>query len=310
MIFYFFSLGFFSLLNQIVLLREVSTWLGGNELFYALGLGFWLLFAGLGSLLFRHLEGVFKKFFGQCLLIIYPFLSPIILVAFRYILSRVLPTGQVPGIGSSILIIILTLFLPAFLSGSLFYLGVKRWGQSTRGYLWETAGFFIAGLAFTFLLSRTNFPLPKKVNYQTLGWRYSGLEKIVYSKGSQLIVTNRNNQKTIFSAGRPIFNSQPVDFDHQAGQLMSSFVYDSPRFGEAGSPRVEAGHEQNLTGLVSGNLHLANFIADENVFSGILYLFSDSKMYNLQEEYLNQNLNLEFGDNRLFYCRISFYFSA
>ncbi len=53
--------------------------------------------------------------------------------------------------------------------------------------------------------------------------------------------------------------------------------------------------------MVSGNLHLANFLSDENVFSAISYLFSDSEIYKLQEDYLNQSLKPELSDSRLFF---------
>ncbi len=295
---YFTFLGFFSLLSQIVLLRELVTWLGGDELFYVLGLGWWLLLAGLGSLLLRHLQGLLKEFRGWYLFIFYPILSPIILVIFRYLLSRVLPVGQIPGLGQSVLLILLAIFLPAFFSGVLFCQGVNKWSDSTKGYLWETIGFFISGLIFTFLLSRTSFPLPKSLNRITMDWRYPSLEEVIYSKGSQLIVAEQNNQKTIFSAGQPVFNSQPSDFDQRVSQLLANIVHDplrlSPRSGGAGS---EASRELYSPGLVSGNIHLANFLNEKNSYQ-VSSLFSNEDLFDLQKDYLNKGVEAEVSDSR------------
>lgn len=275
---FFFGLGLFSLLSQIVLLRELVSWLGGDELFYALGLGFWLLLAGLGSLLLRHLQGVLKKFLGWCLLIIYPLFAPIVVIVLRFFLSRALPVGQIPGFSGSTLIIFLTLLFPAFFSGRLFYLGTKKWQDPNRAYLWETVGFFLAGLIFTFQLSQTGFPFPKGINYKTLRWRYPNLEKVIYSKGSQLIVTKRDDEKTIFSAGGPIFNSQKSDFHPLAARIFSHI--------ERAGGRT----------LVFGDLHLANELSLKAYFEPVIYLQTEKKIGLEQNGYFRQGVEPQIGE--------------
>jgi hypothetical protein len=270
---YFIYLGIFSLLSQIVLLRELVSWLGGDELFYALGLGLWLVLAGLGSI-------ASNKRHRRYLIALYPLLAPILIILLRFSLGKFLLPGQIPGIGFSILVIFLILFIPAGLSGALFYLGTKKWQNSTRAYQWETVGFFIAGLVFTFLFSQTSFPLPNNIDKQTIRWRYPNLEKIIYSKGSQLVVTKENEVKTIFSAGQLIFSSQPIDADYRISQFLSSYVLD---------------RERKSTVLVFGNLHVANAII-ENSEIEVNYLSSFKKYFQIINKHIHSLVEPRIGD--------------
>ncbi len=285
MIKYFFLLGFFSLLSQIVLLRELVSWLGGDELFYALGLGFWLILAGLGSLIFnKHRPRSRFATPRRCLVAVYPFLTPILIIVIRYGLGHLLPPGQIPGLGLSLVIIFLATFIPAILSGVLFYLGSKKWSNSTRAYLWETVGFFSAGLMFTFLFSQTSFPLPKKIDNQTMRWRYPNLEKAIYSKGSQLVVTREADQKTIFSSGQIAFNSQQANFTSLAGRIFSHLDLPQPDSGV----------------LVFGDLHLANEMTWWSNDNSVIYLQPEKKLGLEQMEYLKSEVDLADNELRLY----------
>ncbi len=275
MVMYFISVGLFSLLSQIILLRELVFWLGGDELFYALGLGFWLFLAGLGSIFGRCLKNIFKNISAFMLLSLYAFLPSILVVSLRYILSRILPVGQIPGFGSSIIVIFLALLIPASLAGWLFYLGTRKWPDSTRGYLWETIGFFTAGLIFTFILSRTSFPLPNKINEATLRWRYPNLEKVIYSKGSQLIVSQQDSQKSIFSAGGLIYNSQGNDFADLAGRMFSHLEF-----------------EKGKT-IILGEWHLAKELSWWTNHGPVTYLQPERKVALEQGGFYNQDLKIK-----------------
>ncbi len=269
---YFFSLGIVSLLCQIVLLRELVSWLGGDELFYALGLGSWLIFVSIGSfLLARKIKKVSLPLVWK-LLIFYTCLPPLLLVGFRWALAQGLAVGQIPSLGQSVLILITVLFLPGCLSGLLFYLGCQLWPDSSLAYFYETLGFFTAGLVFTFFLSQSSFPLPGRVDKWSLQFRYPQLKKIVYSQGSQLVVSGKKDQLNVFSAGQLVFSGEQTDFDNITSLVLA---------------RVKA--SQNKV-LFLGDLHLANQIEKE--FSALKTLFAqpNKELFKLQQLYLNEDI--------------------
>ncbi len=269
---FFFSSGFISLLTQIVLLRELVTWLGGDEMFYALGLGCWLISVGLGSFYLGRKIKKINLSLIFILLVVFACSAPLVLIMLRYGLSLSLAPGQISSLGQSIMILFLMMFLPAFLSGLLFYLGCRQWGDSTQGYIYETLGFFTAGLVFTFFLSRSGFPLPKKLNKWTLGFRYPEVKNVVYSQGSQLVVTKNSNQTSVFAGGHLIFSDQQTEFDEVAGQILST---------------VKSRQDKVLS---FGNLHLTNQISQKFAGEEIFFLQPDKEMFKLQQEYINENV--------------------
>ena len=276
MISYFFLLGLFSLFSQIVLLRELVSWLGGDELFYALGLGLWLVLAGLGSIASnKHRPKSHLVIPRRCLIALYPLLAPILIILLRFSLGKFLFPGQIPEIGFSILIIFLSLFIPAVLSGVLFYLGTKRWQNSTRAYQWETVGFFVAGLVFTFFFSQASFPLPNNIDKQTMRWRYPNLEKIIYSKGSQLVVTKEEGVKTIFSAGQLIFSSQRNDFADLADRIFN---------------HLNSKRDKNL---IFGDWHLADNLSWWATNGLVTYLQPNQEVAMEQGGFFNQDIEIE-----------------
>lgn len=269
---YFFSLGFVSLLCQIVLLRELVSWLGGDELFYALGLGSWLIFVSIGSFLLGRKVKKVSKYFVWELSIFFTCLTPLLLVGFRWGLAQGLAIGQISSLSQSVVILITTLFLPGCLSGLLFYFGCQLWPDSSLAYFHETLGFFAAGLVFTFFLSQTSFPLPKRVDEWSLQFRYPSLKKAVYSQGSQLTAGEEGGQLSVFSAGQLVFSEQQTDFDN-----IASFVL----------AQVEA--NQNKV-LLFGDLHLANQISRKFPGPKIFFVQPDKELFKLQQPYLNEDI--------------------
>lgn len=272
---YFFSLGFISLLSQVVLLRELVTWLGGDELFYALGLGAWLIFVALGSFIVGKRIKKVSKFLTLSTLTLFVCLTPLLLIGFRLGLAQFLAVGQIPSLNQSIIIIGLTLFIPGCLSGLLFYLGCRLWDDSNLAYLFETLGFFIAGVIFTFFLSQASFPLPQKINEWTLRFRYPNLGEVVYSRGSQLVVSGKDNQKSVFSDGQLIFSNQQTEFDEIAERVFAE---------------LEAKEDEIL---VFGNLHLANQISQRFSSQKNYFVQPNKKMFQLQKDYLDKNIRVE-----------------
>ena len=163
--FSFVALGLFSLLGQVVLLREILGVLYGNEFFIGWTLFAWLLWTGLGAWAGGRGGGGGGQAPGwaaRC-----PIGAAVLLPAVMALVraGRLLP-GRVPGAIPDM--------LPAlFLSGVVLapvcvVLGVQfvlsvRACQATdagrtlgRAYALETAGFVIGGLLYSFVLVRVN----------------------------------------------------------------------------------------------------------------------------------------------------------
>ncbi|OIN93666.1 hypothetical protein COS81_04675 [candidate division WWE3 bacterium CG06_land_8_20_14_3_00_42_16] len=121
---FFLSLGAISLLGQVVLLRELNQIFYGNELFYGLGLGFWLLSTGLGSLLaikFRIFQKPLFLWLTQLGLVV---LLPCLIVVLRLVMAGIVPLGQLPQFWISFLVVGLTLTVYCFPLGMQFPLAV------------------------------------------------------------------------------------------------------------------------------------------------------------------------------------------
>ncbi len=280
MLVFFFLLGVFSLLGQLVVLRELISWFGGDEIFYALGLGFWLLFVGLGSLWAKRLYRFLRLVWF--LQLIFALLVPITLILLRLILSRVLPFGELPSLFEAMLITALAVLPLSILSGALFTLGCQTGYKPNLAYFWETIGFVAAGLFYTFVLSQTAFPLPSKFDCQTLKRRYPDLTKIVYSKGSQLIVAENLGQQTIFSSGNPVFNNQERFSSRQIAGLFPVFLSTPAKI------------------LTFGDLNLANELTSTLLPQESVFLSSERKLFELQKEFLDQSVKPFVSDPRRF----------
>ncbi|MBM4177666.1 hypothetical protein FJ208_02610, partial [Candidatus Gribaldobacteria bacterium] len=225
---FFFFLGAISILSQTVILRELTTLFYGNELFYGLGLGVWLLFTGLGSLLapkFILPSLLDRKKMANWLILFSLFIFlPILVVLIRFLVAMTIPFGQLPNFWLSILVVVLVLFIFCFPLGVLFSLAVFNWQKkqsgevANRACFWETVGLALAGLFFSFILATTSFPLFSKINEATFKWRYPGLIKTYNSKYNQIVVSQKNKQLNFFLNGQLAFTNAE-SFENQ--QLMN-----------------------------------------------------------------------------------------
>jgi predicted membrane-bound spermidine synthase len=157
----FVFIGVASVIAQTVFLRRLIGLFGGSEVQYALVLTIWLLEAGLWSLLAQRLMKLSDQvrhaalsvvYLSLCLLypcyLILPFLKSVLFS----------PFGGAP-ISHSALFSIFALAIPTIYAGASFALLFGGFGRHhdeigvSRGYLLDTVGFALGGLAITGILS-------------------------------------------------------------------------------------------------------------------------------------------------------------
>lgn len=227
---FFLSLGAISLLGQVVLLRELNQVFYGNELFYGLGLGFWFLTTGLGSLLaikFRIFQKPLFLWLAQLGLVV---LLPFSIIVLRLVMAGIVPLGELPQFWISFLVIGLTLTVYCFPLGMLFPWAVtvfspkKDNGGVSFGYFWETLGFAAVGLIFSLFLAETSFPLPSKINFSTLKFRFPQLVKTENSKFGQIAITQNGEQQSFFINGRLSFVSEEAYENQKLIALIKPFL--------------------------------------------------------------------------------------
>lgn len=157
MIFSLLSIGFISLLGQVVLLRELHVAFYGVELIYLFSLGIWLLWTALGALLGRRvsiptLTGV------ACLFLAFGLFIPLAVMFLRA--SRLVTSG-IPGaylpFFQQTVIALMSLLPSGLLSGLLFqwsaHLYITERRTLAAAYAIESAGGLAGGLYATLLLS-------------------------------------------------------------------------------------------------------------------------------------------------------------
>ncbi|HEX55410.1 MAG: hypothetical protein DRO90_01805 [Candidatus Altiarchaeales archaeon] len=163
--FAFLSMGFISIIAQVVLLREFLTIFGGNELSIGIMLGNWLLLVAIGSISIKFLD---RFNFHIREFAIFQFIIPVI-IPIQILIIRIFPKviglirGEVVGIGtifSSTFIIFMPLCIILGFQFSLacrIYSGFeKRVKGIAHVYILEAIGSMIAGLLFTYLIQYLN----------------------------------------------------------------------------------------------------------------------------------------------------------
>lgn len=143
-------LGFSTLLSQIVILREVFSQCGGNEIVYGLGLGLWLFSGGVGALfLGKRVEPSWKVI--DLLELAVPVMALLSLLSIRgaRIVSGVLP-GESPPFSFVLLVSSLPLVFPSLAGGVLFrelslFDRRKRVTGKSRVFYFEALGAALAG---------------------------------------------------------------------------------------------------------------------------------------------------------------------
>lgn len=159
-------LGVSSITSQIIIARELIANSGGNELVYGIFLSLWLFSTGTGS----YFSGrIFKKFdfnsyfiISYIVLSIYPLFS---IIAFRILKATFFLPGEIPGITSFLLIMLVVIFPYRFFAGGIFPIFYSVITSSHRKlspaivYLIDNFGDMIGSLAFTFILIRVMKPM-------------------------------------------------------------------------------------------------------------------------------------------------------
>jgi len=151
----FLFLGIFSILAQVILVREILVNFYGNEFFIGFVFFSWMLWTFLGSFLFALVPK--PKNFKTLL-----FLPPLILL-FQIFALRLTnffnKTGQLPSLKFSFSLSFFLMAPLCFLVGFLFpyFLSLFKKEKEdliAKAYFWETAGFIIGGIIFNFFLFR------------------------------------------------------------------------------------------------------------------------------------------------------------
>lgn len=172
---YLFLLGVIAMSTQVILLREVLAIFHGNELILGLFLGIWMLLTAAGSLLAVRLQQCSlyierctffqstidnrqstienpSSFFLLFSVSLLPLATLFLLVTLRYFF---VPSGVMPGLGMTALVIILALLPFCIVSGMLFPLFVqnlsvlKNKNLLSQGYALESLGSILGGLLFS-----------------------------------------------------------------------------------------------------------------------------------------------------------------
>jgi len=153
--------GFFCLISQVVIMRELAALFAGQEVFLGFGLAAWLLWVSLGSWLYGRLRT--RRFFSEAdqrELVATAAAAAALAVVAAVILIRMsrglMPFGQLPGPAVMFAGCLCLLAFPCVAAGFLFALAGAHF-FSAKGRAWgylpyalETAGALCGGLAYTF----------------------------------------------------------------------------------------------------------------------------------------------------------------
>ncbi|QTA88903.1 Spermine/spermidine synthase domain-containing protein [Desulfonema magnum] len=154
--FYLLTIGFISILGQVIILRELNVAFYGVELIYILAMGVWLFWTAIGAVIGRRTYSP-SVMVVRFLFVIFGILLPLEVVFIR---SVRLLFGGIPGaylpFGQQITAIILSLLPIGVLLGLLFQWAAKLYVEKDRtlamAYAIESAGGLAGGLTSTLLL--------------------------------------------------------------------------------------------------------------------------------------------------------------
>jgi len=148
----FFLLGFFSLISQVILFRELAILFQGQEIALGFGLSAWLLWGGLGSSSKKIPAGIPPSRFFPLILSFLGAAVPGTDILIR--LSKLLlPEGSAPGLASSLIWPFILLAVPAWLIGRAFAAGIAlQEGKGGRLYFLESVGAVAGGILSIYLL--------------------------------------------------------------------------------------------------------------------------------------------------------------
>lgn len=294
MIFPFFFLlhGFFALLAQVVILRELMVAFYGNELFSGVILGIWLLSTGTGSFLALRL-GKFKSLKTLFLLQVFWFLTIYLeIFLIRFFIGKTLLPGEIPQVFLSLPFAILLLFPFCFVLDALFVWASNLWVKKTkkkayyvisRAYLLETIGLTLAGLVFNFFLITTSFPLPSSLESKTLKFRFPNLVESINSRYGRIMVTKKDQQYNFYESGSFIGSNEEVE----GNEYLAHLILTQPT------------EPQNIL-LIGGGLNGLIFeILKYPSIEKVDYVELDPKLVEVQKKYLPFYLSKTLEDSRV-----------
>lgn len=272
---FFFLLGLVSILGQGVILREIVNLSYGNEFVYGLGLGFWLVLVGIGSVFGRKIRKIPKKILGF-LVIFWFVLLPFLVLGLRFLASKIIVSGQLPSFFQAFLLLVLPLLVFCPFLGFLFVAGVKNFKANLNlAYFWETIGFFVGGIIFSFWLAKISFPF-------FLEKIYAGFSKVVNTPYQQIIQTETLGQKNVYLSGQLAFSSQQKqDMEQLVGLIL---------------PSIRSVDKV----LVYGNPNLASVISLHPKVKEIEFLELDPALLDLEKDFLNPRIKAKAGDLKIF----------
>ena len=247
------ALGISSVSVQFVMIREVMSSFGGNELVIGLVLGIWLLFTGLGSALGVPLAKKRRPeralFLGHLLIAVLPFAQIAAIRALPLFWVRGEMLGLTSAVGGSAIVLIPYCLVGGAmipLAGSL----LEGNDTTTKVYVADTLGDIGGGLLFSlvlvYLLShwdsfialgflnlfaaftmRSYRALPvlcllgfgmlatRPLNMSTLSWRFPGQEIIINKNTpfAQLTISKAGTQLNVLQDAIPLFSTGDLDME-------------------------------------------------------------------------------------------------
>ncbi|UCG29580.1 MAG: hypothetical protein JSV53_08695 [candidate division WOR-3 bacterium] len=145
--------GFAAIVAQTLIIREALALFSGNELVSGILLCFWLIWGGLGSIIFSSIRLRVSPVKSYAILLFALCFLQFFSLCFMRIAPRTfnLPIGEVIDLGRIIIISILTLAPVCMVIGALFPAASKIL-KPARVYLLEGLGAFAGGIVLSFLL--------------------------------------------------------------------------------------------------------------------------------------------------------------
>ncbi|MDY6952485.1 MAG: hypothetical protein SWE60_13310 [Thermodesulfobacteriota bacterium] len=247
------ALGTSSVSVQLVMIREVMSSFGGNELVIGLVLGVWLLATGLGSLVgvpvAKRVRLERALLLGHVVVAVMPFGQVAAIRALPLLWVR----GEMLGLTSAVAWSSLILIPFCLVSGAMIPLAgalLKEKGTTRKVYIVDTIGDICGGLLFslvfvyalshwdslivlgllnliagTVMTSLAVFPVvallglallaTRPLDVKTLSWRFPGQALILHKNTpfAQLTISRSGKQLNVLQDAIPLFSSHDLDME-------------------------------------------------------------------------------------------------
>ena len=290
--FIFFIHGFFTIIAQLVFVRELLACFYGNELFSGLVLGCWFLSAGLGSFLALKLAKIKALKTIIILQILMVLTLPLEIYILRWLIGKTTNFGQQPSITLSLLIIFILIFPFSFVLNAIFSWTtnlLNKKGQQTVAkiinisYLIETLGLVFGGLVFNFFLINTTFPFNSNLNKASLKFRFPNLIETTNSVYGNIVVTKENNQYSFYENGQFVYHNQEIENNESLAHLIL----------------IQHAKPENILIIGNGLNGLIDQVIKYPSILTIDYLNLDPKLTSISRKYLPDWLNQSLNDPRV-----------